>query len=138
MGRKSNLPKIVEALELAPAGLTQIELQRITGASAGTVHRYVHQLHDEGKVHIASWKTDAAGKIRGGVYQARYRMGAGEDQPKPAPLTPAQVYRRTKARVRKAGELAEWRAKRAEQERRSYWRKKPARRDVLTSAFFGM
>jgi hypothetical protein len=137
MGRKSNLPKIIAALELAPAGLTQLDLQRITVASAGTVHRFVHQLHDEGRAHIVSWKTDTAGKSGGGVYQARYRLGQGKDAPKPKPLTPAQVYRRVRARIRREGLLAEWRAKRAEEAKRSYWRDKPPRRDPMTTAFFG-
>lgn len=138
MGRKSNLPKIIEALRHAPAGLTQIELKRITGVSVGTVHRYIHQLHDEGEAYIASWKTDTAGKIRGGVYQARYRLGKGNDVPKPKALTPADIARRARARAIRAGELSEYRAKRAEAAKRAYWRKKPARHDPLLVAFFGM
>jgi hypothetical protein len=137
MSRKSNLPKIIAALELAPAGLTQTELRRITGASLGTVHTYVHQLHDAGRTHIASWKTDQAGKGGGGVYQARYKLGPGQDKPKPPPLTPSQIAKRARARARQSGELAELRARIAEAERRRYWRNKPARRDVLTAAFFG-
>jgi hypothetical protein len=137
MGRKSKLPKIVEALKVAPAGLTQLELQRITGASAGTVHRYIHQLHDEGRVHIASWKTDQAGKSGGGVYQARYRLGKGENKPKPPALTPTEIKRRVRQRAKEAGELADYLATRAEEERSRYWRKKPARRDPLVSALFG-
>lgn len=137
MGRKSNLPKIIEALELAPAGLTQTELKRITGVSVGTVHRYVHQLHDQGLTHIASWKTDQAGKRGGGVYQARYRLGAGQDKPKPAALTPKQIAARIRRRIIQSGQLDELRAKWAEAERRRYWSKKPARRDRLTAAFFG-
>jgi len=135
--RKTNLPKIIAALELAPAGLTQIELQRITGVSAGTVHKFVHQLHDEGLAHIAAWKTDAAGGAGGGVYQARYKLGKGEDKPKPPRLTPAAVYRRVRRRLVKAGELAEFRATHAEAQRRNYWLKKEPRRDALTSFFFG-
>jgi hypothetical protein len=137
MGRKSNLPKIIEALSYAPAGLTQIQLQRITGASSGTVCRYIHQLHDEGKVHITSWKTDEAGKVRGGVYQARYRLGKGEDKPKPPALTPTEIKRRVRQRKKQEGELAEYLGKLADQERVRYWKRKPVRRDPLVSALFG-
>lgn len=138
MTRKSNRPKIMAALEHAPAGLTQIELQRITGASAGTIHRHIHQLHDEGAVHIASWKTETAGSIRGGVYQARYKLGRGMDRPKPPALTPAEIHKRMVARVKAAGELKELRARWAETEKRRYWRNKPVRPDALVAAFYGI
>jgi hypothetical protein len=136
-GRKSTLPKILAALELAPAGLTRPELQRITGLSGGTVHKFIHQLHDEGRTHIASWKTDQAGKLGGGVYQARYRLGTGEDKPKPPPLTPTEISRRFRLKAKKTGQLKELRARIAEAKRRRYWRNKPARRDYLVAAFFG-
>lgn len=138
MGRKTNLPKILAALEHAPAGLTQTELRRITETSLGTVHRYIHLLHDEGRVHIAAWKTDQAGKAGGGVYQARYKLGPGEDKPKPAALTPTEIKRRARARAVRIGELSEWRAKHAEGERRRYWRKKAVKPDPLVAAFFGL
>jgi hypothetical protein len=138
MGRKSNLPKIIAALEDAPDGLTQLGLQRITGASAGTVHRFVHQLHDEGKAYIASWKTDTAGKKGGGIYQARYRLGKGKDKPKPPAQTHADAYRIAKRKRKKAGEVEEFRAQRAEEAKRRYWAAKQPRLDPLAVAFFGM
>jgi hypothetical protein len=138
MGRNSRLPEIIAALEHAPAGLTQIELQRITGVCQASVSRHVHLLHDKGEVHIAGWKTGQTHAFGGCVYQARYKLGSAADVPKPPVLTAEEIQERYRARVRsKSGALAELRAKRAEAQKRRNWKAKPVRRDPMIAALFG-
>lgn len=132
------LPKVLAALEHAPAGLTRGELRSVTGVCPESIRLHIRRLYDERAVHIAGWKLEQGSRSRGGVYQARYALGAGEDAPKPIPLTQKEMTRRYWAKARKnAGALAELRAQRAEAEKRRYWRAKPVRRDALVSALFG-
>ena len=135
MGRKSKLPLILEALQSPTAkkrGLTQGELQQRCGISMGCVNQHVHELHAKKVIHICGWKTDVGG-THGGRFQARWRLGPGEDVPKPPPLTRAEIAKRWRDRVRASGEIEDIRAK----GRALWWRKQPPRRDPLAVALYG-
>lgn len=59
---------------------------------------YVRELHGDGRIHIAGWRDTSPGKRA-----ALYRWGHGDDAPKPAPKTRAELQRAYKERLRKDG-----------------------------------
>ena len=84
--------KLVAALIQCPA--TVQELADETGLHHLTVSIHVRALYKEGVVRIGGWDHDSMGRQQIKVWA----WGKGEDAPKRAPQTNAQINRRTRAR----------------------------------------
>lgn len=118
-------PKRAYRLVVAKAmPATQAQIREKTGLGAGTICRWVKDIHDAGECHIGGWVRT------GGKWGAIYHPGVGKDKPEPQAKTHQQRERKYRAKA----DVKE-RMRRAERKR--YWDKKVPVRDPLTAALFG-
>lgn len=109
-------------LKAMPA--TQAQIREKTGLGAGTICRWVKDIHETGECHIGGWVRTA------GKWAAIYHPGVGKDKPEPI----AKTRQQREAKYRRKAEAREVMR---EADRRRYWAKKGVTRDPLTAALFG-
>lgn len=109
--RQRSLAKIEQVLQACKHGRTRQELEIILGLTRRTTLSYLLHLHEDGQLHIASWKREGLGQF----YPVPvYKTGAGSDAPKPAPLTETEKQKRAWQRLKADPErYAKHRAKKA-------------------------
>lgn len=84
------LARLRQRLQLGP--LTVVEAAAVLFISAQMLKYYFDHLHAAGEIHVVGWPRSSHQAV------PRYAAGPGVDMPKPAPLTPAQIQQRYRAR----------------------------------------
>jgi hypothetical protein len=97
-------------------------------ADLQTAQRYLTYLHNVGEIRIVGWPPLREGNPRP---VAAYRLGAGEDVPRPPPKTPIERAATYRAKIRSDMDRYD------SQLARDRARKFKVRRDPLVEAMFG-
>lgn len=103
------------------------ELMEIICCERRPVQRVLEEMHKEGLVHIAGW-AKAGNSYR---WRPKYKLGAGDDVPAPAPTGRTSTQRVQAYRDRLSADDKDFLDARRRQKRRVI------KRDPLTAAFFG-
>lgn len=124
-------PAIQRELQKVPSADSKY-LALVTGYSRRQMLILLRQHHTSGDLHIAKWYRYADK----GQWAAQYALGAGEDAPKPVPLTRAQRWQNT---AKKLKDNPEHYVRRNQKARLRYAKRTGSlvRRDPLTAALFG-
>lgn len=101
------------------------DIHQRTGLGRTTIWRWLTHLHAAGDIHISGWQAGGTP----GTWLPRYAVGAGQDAPKPEPLTEAEKSRAYRQRARQSGEWEH----RLMRQRATYWASR-ARADPLLVA----
>jgi predicted DNA-binding transcriptional regulator AlpA len=92
------LEQIVQLLEENPQGLTRMQLAAFTEIGAAAIYSYLKKLHSAPRrVRVGAWNRQLG---RQGNFEPVYFAGIDPDEPKPAPLTPAERGRRYRQSLR--------------------------------------
>lgn len=73
---------------LSEKPMSKYDVMEVTGYAQRTAQKALKDLHNEGLIHIVDWSRAFHHPI------PIYANGAGEDQPRPRPLTKTEVMRR--------------------------------------------
>lgn len=121
--RGEKLQQIIRHLSVDP--LSMKELCLVMGCGTMTAHRALMELKAQNRIHVARWTPV------GRNYEQLWTAGAGQDAPKPKPMTTTQKYKVRAVRMKLDPEMAIREANR---------RKAKAlvpRRDPFVAALFG-
>ncbi|HEX7906842.1 MAG TPA: hypothetical protein VF534_01950 [Paraburkholderia sp.] len=83
---RSTTATIRKALERGPC--TRAELRKRAGVSRQSVERFINEHRAE--IHICRWGK----KLANGSRPEVFKLGAGEDKPKPSPMSKSEIYKR--------------------------------------------
>ena len=124
-------PAILRELRRVPSADSKY-LALVTGYSRRQMLLLLRQHHEAGDLHIAKWYRYADK----GQWAAQYAIGAGVDAPKPVPLTRAEKWKRTAARLK---DNPEHYLRKNQNARLRYAKRTGSlvRRDPMTAALFG-
>jgi hypothetical protein len=123
-------PRVLPSLLLALADgkpRCDRELMEIVFSNRRVVQRRLHELHDQGLVHIAGW-VPAGDSYR---WRPQYALGIGVDVPCPPPTGRTSTQRVQEYRAKMTIEDKAFKDARRRQQQRV------VRRDPLVAAFFG-
>lgn len=95
---KSRVAAMRGALEQEPR--TYGELAQIADLNQSAVSRWVRRMHDEQKLHLASWAKDKSGRL----FVPMFAWGRGNDAPRPG-LRISPARRMFEHRLRKKAAL---------------------------------
>ncbi|ALS63610.1 hypothetical protein [Pandoraea apista] len=124
-------PAIQRELRKVPSADSKY-LALVTGYSRRQMLLLLRQHHDAKELHIAKWVRYSVA----GQWAPQYALGAGEDAPRPVPLTRAERWKNT---AKKLKDNPEHYLRRNQNARLRYATRtgKLVRRDPLTAALFG-
>jgi hypothetical protein len=123
-------PRIRPKLELVLAdgrARCDRELTEIIFCERRSVQRILEQMHQQKLVHIGGW-AKAGDSYR---WRPKYKLGAGDDVPAPAPTGRTSTQRVKEYRAKMTADDKDFADARRRQKRRV------VKRDPLTAAFFG-
>jgi hypothetical protein len=123
-------PRIRPKLELVLAdgrARCDRELTEIIFCERRSVQRILEQMHAQKLVHIGGW-AKAGDSYR---WRPKYKLGAGDDVPAPAPTGRTSTQRVKEYRAKMTADDKDFADARRRQKRRV------VKRDPLTAAFFG-
>lgn len=120
--KSARMPKLITLI--AQKGYTAVELAELLHCTVRSSRDMLQKLKADKSIYIQSYR-----RINVNGWAAVYRSGAGEDAPRPAPLT-----NRNRVKKFREKETLDERELRLARQRQL---KRKVKRDPLTAAFFG-